>query len=109
MRGHPAGELLRKPVRLRGIKLGETVDLIVDRGRTRVLGFDVLCGDDVHRFLPFTAASVAGGGVQVESTLTLLDPAERTFYRSNGVSLVEDGELHGASIDEDGGVLLESS
>lgn len=109
MRGHPAGELLRKAVRLRGIKLGETVDLIVDRDRSRVLGFDVLCGDDVHRFLPFAAASVAGGGVQVESTLILLDPGEWSFYRSNGLSLVGDGELSGASIDEHGGVVLGNS
>lgn len=109
MRGHPAGELLRRPVRLRGIKLGETVDLIVDPGRTRVLGFDVLCGDDIHRFLPFGAASLADGDVEVASTLTLLDPNERSFYRSNGVSLVEDGELRGASIAEDGGVVLENS
>ncbi len=109
MRGHPAGEWLRKPVRLRGIKLGETVDLIVDASRTRLLGFDVLCGDDVHRFLPFGAASLADGDVKVASTLTLLDRHERSFYQSNGVSFVENGELQGASIAEDGGVVLENS
>ena len=98
MRGLSAGSLLRRPVRLRGVRLGETVDVILDPERTRVLGFDVLCGDATHRFLPFPAAELAGSGVAVESTLTLLDEDQRAFYRRHGCSLVAEPQLHGAEV-----------
>ena len=102
MRGHLARELLRRPVRLRGVRLGETVDLILDPERTRVLGFDVLCGDDVHRFLPFPAADIAGGSLVVDSTLTLLDEDQRAFYHRYGHSLVAEAELHDVEISVSG-------
>ena len=105
MRGHLAGELLRRPVRLRGMRLGETVDLILDPERTRVLGFDVLCGDEVHRFLPFPAAEIAGEGVLVASTLTLLEADQRAFYHRYGRSLVADGDLHEAEVSAAGDLL----
>ena len=56
MRGLHGQDLLRRPVRLRGIQLGRAVDLILDAAGTRVVGFDVLCGDGTHRFLPLSAA-----------------------------------------------------
>ena len=51
-----AGELLRLPVRTNGIEIGRPVDVIVDPARNRALGFDVLCRDESHRFLPLSAA-----------------------------------------------------
>ena len=102
MRGLSAGSLLRRPVRLRGVRLGETVDLILDPERTRVLGFDVLCGDAVHRFLPFPAAELAGKNVVVESTLTLLDEDQHAFYRRYGRSLLAEPELHGVEVSPEG-------
>ena len=47
-----ADELLRLPVRLHGIQLGRPVDVLLDAEAWRVVGLDVLCGDEVHRFLP---------------------------------------------------------
>lgn len=105
MRGLSAGALLRRPVRLRGVRLGETVDLILDPEGTRVLGFDVLCGDDVHRFLPFPAAELAGGGVAVASTLTLLDEDQRAFYRRHGRSFVAEDGLRDAEVTATGDLL----
>ena len=67
MRGRPARDLLRLPVRLRGIQLGRPVDLIIDRSGERVLGLDVLCGDEVHRFLPISAVTMHEDELAVSS------------------------------------------
>jgi hypothetical protein len=87
MRGRPAEELLRLPVRLHGIQLGRPVDLILDLASERALGLDVLCGDEVHRFLPLAAATVGDEEITVRSALTLLEEAELAFYRSRASEL----------------------
>ena len=102
VRGLTAAELLRRPVRLNGIWLGRVVDVVVDPEGARVLGFDVLCGDAEHRFLPFSAAAVTGKELTVDSTLTFLAESELSFYRSNGRSLLADEELGHAVLGEDG-------
>ena len=51
MREITGDELLALPVRLHGIQLGRPVDLLLDRDAQRIVGLDVLCGDEVHRFL----------------------------------------------------------
>ena len=56
----PAEQLLRFPVRLDGMDVGRAVDLIIDPAHARAVGLDVLCRDDVHRFLPLAAAEVDG-------------------------------------------------
>ena len=61
MRGRAAAELLSLPVRLHGIQLGRPVDALLDARVDRVLGFEVLCGDGAHRFLPFAVARRPGG------------------------------------------------
>ena len=80
-------ELLEQPVRLRGIQLGRAVDLILDADARRVLGFDVLCGDGTHRFLPYAAAEPQPGQIAVSSALMLLDTDELDFYRERGTTL----------------------
>ena len=52
MRARSTVELLQLPVRLRGIRLGQPVDVLVDSADWRALGFVVLCGDELQRFLP---------------------------------------------------------
>ena len=98
MRGLKAEELLRRPVLVRGIRLGRIADVIFDPVGARVVGFDVLCGDDVHRFLPFPAAALADGVLEVGSSLTLLDEETLAFYRRRGLSLAETGELREARV-----------
>jgi hypothetical protein len=88
MGGHSCDELLRLPVRVHGIHLGRPVDLILDTApRPRAVGFDVLCGDDEHRFLPLAAAHVEGDEINVDSTLMLLDDSQLRYYREHGRTL----------------------
>jgi hypothetical protein len=87
MRGLSGEELLRRPVQLRGIRLGRAVDLILDADGRRLLGFDVLCGDGINRFLPIAAAELHPDRIGVRSSLTLLDGAQLSFYREHGTTL----------------------
>jgi hypothetical protein len=80
-----SADVLSLPVRMHGIGLGRSVELIVDVDVRRVLGFEVRCGDDTHRFLPLAAARVRDGEIAVASSLTLLD--ELPFYRARGHGL----------------------
>jgi uncharacterized protein YrrD len=87
MRGRSGDELMKLPVRLRGIQLGHAVDLLVDLPSDRVLGFEVRCGDDAHRFLPVSAVTVRDDELSVSSALTMLEEAELEFYRGRAASL----------------------
>ena len=80
-------ELLGLRVRLHGIELGRPVDLLLDRDGFRVVGLDVLCGDDVHRFLPLPTAAVGPDELTVHSPLVLLEEDELDFYRARAFVL----------------------
>jgi sporulation protein YlmC with PRC-barrel domain len=82
-----AEQLLRYPVRLDGIDVGRAVDLILDPGQGRALGIDVLCRDEVHRFLPLAAAHVGEGEIRLTTEFALLDDAGFDFYRGRTSSL----------------------
>jgi uncharacterized protein YrrD len=99
MRGRTAEELLRLPVRLHGIQLGRPSDVLVDLRAERVLGLDVFCGDQVHRFLPLAAVSLHDDEIAVSSALTLLEEAELAFYRVRAGTL---SALRGAELEQDG-------
>jgi len=75
------------PVRVRGIQLGRAVDLLIDRNGPRALGFDVLCGDQAHRFLPFAVAILKEDAIEIESPLVLLDFGQVGFYREQATTL----------------------
>jgi hypothetical protein len=77
--------LLQLPVRLRGIRLGQPVDVLLDAAGWRALGLVVLCGDDVKRFLPYAAAQPGEDEVAVASALTLLEDVG--FYQHRTDSL----------------------
>jgi hypothetical protein len=95
MRERTGDELLALPVRLHGIQLGRPVDLLLDRDAQRIVGFDVLCGDEVHRFLPLPTAAVGRGEIRILSPLVLLEQRELDFYRSRTLALsqLRDGVL----------------
>jgi hypothetical protein len=98
-----AEELLTLPVRVRGIEVGRPVDLIVDPEGSRALGFDVLCGDDAHRFLPFAVAAVRADEIEIFTPLVLLDFGQVGFYREQAAWLRErSGELRELSVDPQG-------
>jgi len=85
MRSRPATELLRLPVRLRGIRLGRPIDLLLDPVEWRALGFVVHCGDENSRFLVFAAADLLEDAIDVSSVLLLLEDVG--FYRDRSRSL----------------------
>jgi hypothetical protein len=92
-------ELLRFPVRVDGMDVGRAVDLIVDPHTRRALGIDVLCRDDVHRFLPLAAADVGADEIRLSSAFALVDDAGFDFYRGRASSL---RRLKGAEVARDG-------
>ena len=80
-------EVLAMPVRLHGIELGRPVELLLDREAFRVVGLDVRCGDEVHRFLPLPTAGIADGALTIHSPLVMLEADQLAFYRSRSFSL----------------------
>jgi hypothetical protein len=87
VQGFSADALLGLSVRLRGILIGRPVDVIVDLAGRRALGLDVLCKDEEHRFLPWSAAAIGGDEIAVSSSLTLLAAEELAFYRKRARTL----------------------
>jgi hypothetical protein len=87
MRGRSAAELLSLPVRSRGIQLGRPVDALVDPATGRLLGFEVRCGDDAQRFLPFAVVELRAGEIAVGSALALIDERDLGYYRSRARSI----------------------
>jgi uncharacterized protein YrrD len=93
--GHDCGDvkelsgdaILSLPLRLHGIELGRPVDVLLDRESLRVIGLDVLCGDEVHRFLPLPTAAVGDDALMIHSPLVLLEEDELGFYRARAFSL----------------------
>jgi uncharacterized protein YrrD len=100
MRELTGDELLALPVRLRGIQLGRPVDLLLDREVPRVVGINVLCGDELHRFLPLTTASVGEDEIVIRSALVLLEEDGLAFYRSRTFALTA---LRGHAVERRGG------
>jgi hypothetical protein len=80
-------EVLGLPVRLHGLNLARPVDLLLDRDGLRVVGLDVLCGDDEHRFLPLPTAAIGDGALTIHSPLVLLEEDELDFYRARAFAL----------------------
>src|SRR5438034_6939858 len=92
-------ELLALPVRLHGIQLGRPADLLLDREELRVLGLDVLCGDDIHRFLPLPTASVSAEAIAISSPLVLLEEDQLDFYRTRAFAFTS---LRGRPVEQRG-------
>jgi hypothetical protein len=91
--------LLALPVRLHGVRLGRPVDLLLDRDAVRAVGLDVLCGDEVHRFLPLPTAAIDEDGIAIHSPLVLLEEDELDFYRARTFAL---SSLRGRPVHRDG-------
>lgn len=91
MPGRAASEVLSLPVRIRGIHFGTPVDAFLDASVDRLLGFEILCGDGAHRFLPFAVARVLADEIAVESALTLIEERDLDYYRRHTRRLAESG------------------
>ena len=99
MRERTGDELLSLPVRLHGIQLGRPVDLLLDTDAKRAVGLDLICGDEVHRFLPLPTAAVCREEIRILSPLVLLEQHELDFYRSRTLAL---GRLRGHPFERNG-------
>jgi hypothetical protein len=91
MSGRTASELLSLPVRMHGIYLGKPVELLLAEHADRVLGFEVVCGDGAHRFLPLAVADVRADELAVESALMMIDERDLDYYRRHSRRLAELG------------------
>ena len=92
-------ELLALPVRLHGIQLGRPVDLLLDPDARRAVGLDVICGDEVHRFLPLPTAAVRTEEIGILSPLVLLERRELDLYRAQTLAL---SRLRGGTVELNG-------
>jgi sporulation protein YlmC with PRC-barrel domain len=77
---HSGSQLLRRGVTVRGVRVGEVEDVLLDPAARRVLGLAVLCRDGVRRVLPLAAVDQGSGSghVGVVSALVLM---EDSYYR----------------------------
>jgi hypothetical protein len=98
--------LVHAPVFVRGIRLGEVENVLLDPDGVRILGLDVLCGDGANRFLPYSTARLRDNAIEIDSTLMLLGERELEFYRSRGRSLASAPELADALVAVDGALVL---
>lgn len=96
--------LLTRPVVLHGIRLGQAHDVVLDDECLRVVGIEVLCGDDVRRFLPLPAARIRAQEIAVGSALLLLEEPDLDFYGSRTRTF---RSLHGAMVERRGKMLGE--
>jgi hypothetical protein len=84
--GFRAQELLRLAVRVGDIEVGKVVDVLVDSVGGRVLGVDILCRDESHRFLSLNAAEIGDGVIVAGSPFTLLAEDQLDFYRKRATT-----------------------
>jgi len=99
MRERRGDELLGLPVRLHGVQLARPVDLLLDPNAHRAVGLDLLCGDEMHRFLPLQTAEVGKEEIRILSPFVLLEQRELEFYRSRALAL---GRLRGQPVERHG-------
>ena len=79
-------ELLERPVMLGDIRLGASIDAVLDIDSLRVVGLEVEGRDGVRRFLPLAAARIGEDRVAVGSALMLLEENVGAFYRRRSSS-----------------------
>lgn len=84
--GLTASAVESQPVCYADIRLGVVVDVLLDDALQRVLGFDVLCGDRAHRYLPLAACEILEDSIAVPSALVLMRQ-ELDFYRQRARAL----------------------
>jgi hypothetical protein len=91
---------------VRGIRLGEVEQVLLAEDSSRILGLDVFCGDGSNRFLPFATTRRTEAGLEVESSLTLLDRRELEFYRRRSRTLASVPELAEAIVGPQGTLIV---
>jgi hypothetical protein len=102
--GRSGPSLMGRPVTLRGIRLGVTVDLLLDTTLEQALGFEV-AGLAPGTFLPFGACAIQeDGSIEVETALPLLVSGESSYYGERSVSLRRLESVRDVTLDRHGRV-----
>lgn len=87
MNGGRVSEALIGPVCIRGIQVGEPLDVLFDAELRSVIGLEVVCRDGVHRFLPWSVGEPSADGVSISFSLALLDRPQLEYYREHALTL----------------------
>ena len=87
MSGDRVSKVLAGPVRIRGIQVGEPLDVFFDPDLRCAIGLEVLCRDGIHRFLPWAVAKSGPDGLSISFSLALLDRPQLDYYREHALTL----------------------
>jgi hypothetical protein len=106
--GRPA-DLLGVPVRVGDLRVGTVTGVVGDGSIKRLIGLEVTGRNGQRWFLPSVAASHDGGGINVHSTLMLVETGDLEGYGRLGAVVIRDPEeLEHLAVDEDGTFLRDS-
>jgi hypothetical protein len=107
--GRPA-DLLGVPVRVGDLRVGTVTGVVGDGSIKRLIGLEVTGRNGQRWFLPSVAGSHDGGGIDVHSTLMLVETGDLEGYgRLGAVVIREAAALEHLAVDEDGTFLREPS
>jgi hypothetical protein len=83
--------------------LGHVSELVLDPELERLVGYEVELSSGARRFLPTGVAHPSPVGIEVASTLHLVEPE---YYRAHGVALANAEREEPLDIDLDSGDVL---
>ncbi len=87
MSGDRVSKVLAGPVCIRGIRVGEPLDVFFDSDLRSAIGLEVLCRDGIRRFLPWAVAKSGPDGLSISFSLALLDGPQLEYYREHALTL----------------------
>jgi hypothetical protein len=94
-------------VEVDGLRVGVVCDIYADPAAARAIGFGVTGPGGRRWFLPWVAATIAGGAVSSASPLVFIPADQLDFYVRHGTCVL-DGDVDSFSAAADG-VLVRSS
>ena len=99
-------DVLGVAVRVRDLRIGTVTGVVGDTGFERVIGLEVMSPDGGRRFLPMVAATFEKGGVQMRSSLVLVETGDVAGYGRLGAVVARDPvRLAQLVMEQDGRVL----
>lgn len=104
MAPRPLTELLGAVCRVRDVRVGEVVAVVLDASGERVIGLGIRSAGDVQRFLPWVACEFDERGVSVRSAFLLVDDGA-SYARVGARKISEAEELADLRFDVSGRLL----
>jgi hypothetical protein len=104
-----SADLLGLPVRVGDLRVGTVTGVVGDGPVERLIGLEVTGRNGQRWFLPSVAASHDSGGINVHSTLMLVETGDLEGYGRLGAVVIRDPEeLEHLAVDEDGTFLRDN-